>query len=142
MFLWIKAVHVISVISWMAGMLYLLRLYVYHAEETEFIVKERLQGYEVRLLRRIVNPAMIMTFLTGISMLVMMPSLLHQPWMHAKLTLVLGMTAVHGMASGWRTKLIADPQFKSGKFFRIMNEVPTLLMIGIVILVIVQPFAR
>lgn len=142
MFLWIKAIHVIAIIAWMAGMLYLIRLYAYHAEETEPVVMERLQVWERKLLRGIVNPAMIVAFATGITMLTRMPSLLQEPWMHVKLTMVLLMTAVHGMASGWRKKLIINPRFKSGRFFRIMNEVPTVLMIVIVVMVIVQPFTR
>ncbi len=129
-----------SIISWMAGLLYLLRLYVYHAMETEPVVRERLQVMERRLLKAIGTPAMIASFVTGIAMLVMVPDWLKQPWMHVKLTCVVAMAGIHGMAGGWRKRLISEPNFKSHKYFRVMNEVPTLLMIVIVIMVIRRPF--
>lgn len=129
-----------SIISWMAGLLYLLRLFVYHAMETEAVVRERLQVMERRLLKAIGTPAMLASFITGIAMLVMVPTWLQQPWMHVKLTCVLAMAAVHGLAARWRKRLITAPTFKSHKFFRVMNEVPTLLMIIIVIMVIRRPF--
>jgi putative membrane protein len=141
-YLWVKSLHVIAVISWMAGMLYLFRLYVYHAQETVPAVMERFVVMERRLLRAITTPAMLVALATGIYMLVQQPALLHQPFMHAKLTLVLGMLAMHGMGSAWRKRLEKDPHFKSHRFFRVMNEIPTLLMIGIVIFIIVRPFAR
>lgn len=141
-YVWLKAIHVIAVISWMAGMLYLLRLYVYHAMEAEEVVCSRFQVMERKLLRAIANPAMVVTLATGIWMLVMVPALLSQPWMHVKLTCVAGMVVVHGLAAGWRKKLIDNPHFRKHTFFRIMNEVPTLLMIIIVIMVIRRPFAR
>lgn len=140
MYLWIKALHVMAIISWMAGMLYLVRLYVNHAMETESVVMERLQGMERRLLKAITTPAMVVSVITGITMLAMNPGLLHMPWMHVKLAMVVGMLAMHGMASGWRKKLIDNPHFKPHKFFRVMNEIPTLLMIVIVVMVIVRPF--
>jgi putative membrane protein len=142
MFLWVLALHVVAVISWMAGMLYLVRLYVYHAEESEVIVQQRLQVWEAKLLKLITTPAMLVSLLSGGTMLFMNPALLHQPWMHIKLTGVLGMLACHGIASKYRRLLVDNPQVKSGKFFRIFNEVPTVLMILIVIAVIVKPFAR
>lgn len=140
LYLWIKALHVLAIISWMAGMLYLVRLYVNHAMETESIVMERLQGMERRLLDAITTPAMIVSALTGVGMLYMMPGLLSMPWMQVKLGLVVGMLGMHGLAVSWRKKLIDTPHFKPHTYFRIMNEVPTLLMIGIVIMVIVRPF--
>ncbi len=141
-YLWIKALHVIAVISWMAGILYLLRLYVNHAAETEAVVRERLQGMERRLLRAITNPAMIVTLLTGATMLWIEPAYLAQPFMQLKLVLVLGMLVMHGLAARWRKRLITEPHFRTHQFFRVMNEIPTLLMIGIVILIIVRPFLR
>jgi putative membrane protein len=141
-YLWIKSLHLIAVISWMAGILYLLRLYVNHAAETEPVVMERLQGMERRLLRAITNPAMIVTLATGLAMLRIQPSILSQPFMQAKLVLVFGMLVMHGLAARWRKRLITEPHFRSHKFFRVMNEIPTLLMIGIVILIIVRPFLR
>ena len=141
-YLWLKSLHVVAVISWMAGLLYLFRLYVNHAMETEPVVMERFVGMERRLLRAITNPAMIVTILSGATMLWMNPTLLRQPFMHAKLVLVGGMCVMHGLAARWRKRLITEPHFKSDKFFRVMNEIPTLLMIGIVILIIVRPFLR
>lgn len=140
MYLWIKALHVLAIISWMAGMLYLLRLYVNHAMETEAVVMERLQGMERRLLRGITTPAMVVSLATGLSMLYLNPGLLGMPWMHVKLAMIVGMLVMHGLASAWRKKLIDAPHFKTDRFFRVMNEIPTLLMIVIVVMVIVRPF--
>lgn len=142
MFQWVLALHVIAVISWMAGMLYLFRLYVYHAQESETVVMERFQVMERRLLNIITTPAMIVSLLSGITMLALAPELLKQPWMHIKFTALLGMFAVHGIGSKYRRVLVDNPHAKPAKFFRIMNEVPTVLMIIIVIAVIVKPFAR
>ncbi|MDB5098088.1 MAG: hemJ [Cyanobacteria bacterium RYN_339] len=142
MFLWVMALHVVAVISWMAGMLYLFRLYVYHAEESETVVTERLQVWERKLLNLITTPAMVVALLSGIAMLVLEPSILKQPWMHIKFTALLGMFACHGIASKYRRVLVDQPKIKPGKFFRIMNEVPTVLMIIIVIAVIVKPFGH
>ncbi|MBL8635316.1 MAG: protoporphyrinogen oxidase HemJ [Myxococcales bacterium] len=138
--LWIKAVHVIMVISWMAGLLYLYRLFVYHAMETEQVVRERLQVMERRLIRGIATPAGVLSLATGISMLVLNPSYLKMPWMHAKLTFVLGLLVSHVQGMYYRQRLLTEPTAYSHKKFRVLNEVPTLLMIGIVIMVIVRPF--
>jgi len=139
--LWIKALHVISVIAWMAGMLYLPRLFVYHvaaapgsAQSETFKVMER------RLMRAIINPAMIATLIFGLLLLFAQPDLMRQGWLHAKLACVLVLFALHGMMGGWLKAFAADRNRKSAKFFRIVNEVPTVLMILIVILVIVRPF--
>lgn len=141
-FSWILALHVIAIICWMAGMLYLFRLYVYHAEESEQVVMQRLQVMERKLLNLITTPAMIVALLSGITMLVLNPALLTQPWMHVKLTAVLGMFACHGIATKYRRVLVDEPHIKPGKFFRIMNEIPTVLMIIIVVMVIVKPFGH
>ncbi len=140
--LWWKAFHVVSIISWMAGQLYLYRLYVYHAMETESVVRERFQLMERRLLNAITTPAAVTSLLSGGVMLYLQPDLLRQPWMHAKLLLVLGMFAMHGLAVRYRKQLAKEPTATPHQTFRFLNEVPTLLMIGIVILVIVQPWAR
>ncbi|MBO9538963.1 protoporphyrinogen oxidase HemJ [bacterium] len=140
LYLWVKAIHVIAVIAWMAAMLYLPRLYVYHAMETDQTVMDRFQVMERRLLRAIMNPAMIVSLLAGLAMIGMNPALLKMPWFHVKLTMLVGMFACHGIYSAARKKLIANPHYKSDKYFRILNEVPTLLMIIIVIMVIVRPF--
>jgi protoporphyrinogen IX oxidase len=140
--LWIKAVHVMAIISWMAGLLYLYRLFVYHAMETEAVVQQRLQVMERRLLNGIAHPAAVLSVATGLTMLWMVPGYLTQPWMHAKLTFVFGLLVSHVMGMRYRTKLITEPNAVSHKTFRFLNEVPTLLMVGIVIMIIVRPWSR
>ncbi|WP_339855560.1 protoporphyrinogen oxidase HemJ [uncultured Nisaea sp.] len=139
---WIKAFHVISMVAWMAGMFYLPRLYVYHAAaETGSELSETLKIMERRLLRAIINPAMISTFIFGIWMLVLVPDYLSEPWMHVKLTCVIVMTGFHGGLSRWRRQFAADANPHSERFYRIANEVPTILLIVIIIMVIVKPFS-
>lgn len=140
MYRWILALHVIAIISWMAGMLYIWRLYVYHALATEQSTIDTFQVMERRLMNFITTPAMIVSLLTGVSLLMQNPALFKAGWMHVKLTLLIFLFASHGMASAYRKKLMRDPKVKSDKFFRVMNEVPTVLMILIVIAVIVRPF--
>lgn len=138
---WVKALHVISVIAWMAGLLYLPRLFVYHTQAPAgSIQSDTFKIMERRLLKAIMNPAMIATFLFGIWMIVLNPALLSQGWLHAKLLLVLGMAGAHGAMGRWRKEFEADRNERPQRFFRIANEVPTVLMIVIVILVIVRPF--
>jgi protoporphyrinogen IX oxidase len=140
MYLWIKAVHVIAVIAWMAGMLYLPRLFVYHCEaEVGSKESETFKVMERRLLKVIINPAMIVTWLSGLY-LAWYASFFSAGWLHGKLLLVLVLSGAHGFFSRWVKDFAADRNTKSQKFFRIINEVPTILMIGIVILVIVKPF--
>nr|WP_211114367.1 protoporphyrinogen oxidase HemJ [Azospirillum rugosum] len=141
MYDWIKALHVISIIAWMAGMLYLPRLFVYHCETAPGSdSSERFKVMERRLMRAIMNPAMIASFVFGIALIALNPGWMSQGWLHAKILFVLGLAAVHGMMSRWRKDFEADRNTRPQRFFRIMNEVPTLLMIGIVIFVIVKPF--
>jgi len=141
MYEWIKALHVISIIAWMAGMLYLPRLFVYHTQAPAgSIQSETFKIMERRLMKAIINPAMVATFVFGIWLVVLNPGWLSQGWLHGKLLLVLGLAAMHGMMSRWRKDFEADRNTKSERFFRIANEAPTLLMIGIVILVVVKPF--
>lgn len=140
LYVWIKALHVISVISWMAGILYFWRLLVNHSMETEPVVIERFKGMERRLRRAIMTPAMIATLVFGHAMLTIAPTLMKQPWMHVKLTLVLLLLVNHFQAVRAEKKLAENPQAYHHKRLRFMNEVPTLLMIGIVIMVIVRPF--
>lgn len=142
MYRWILALHVIAIISWMAGMLYIWRLYVYHAMAKEQVVFDTFQVMERKLMNFITTPAMVVSLLSGGAMLALNPALFSQPWMHIKLTLLFFLFGSHGMASAFRKKLIHSPHVKSDKFYRIMNEVPTILMIGIVIAVIVRPFSR
>jgi putative membrane protein len=141
LYLWLKALHVIAVIAWMAGIFYLPRLYAYHADaKPGSELSETFKIMERRLLRIIMNPAMILTFLFGISLLIQNPDLMHQPFMHAKLTLVLVMAGLHGYLAKCRGAFVRDENRHTAKFYRMLNEVPTLLMIGIVILIIVKPF--
>jgi putative membrane protein len=140
-YLWLKALHLIAVIAWMAGMLYLPRLFVYHADaKSGSELSETLKIMERRLLRFIVNPAMIASFAFGLALLAQNPDLLHQPFMHAKLGLVLLMTALHGYLARCRKAFARDQNRHTARFYRILNEVPTALMIAIVVLVIVKPF--
>ena len=141
-YLWIKAFHIIAVIAWMAGMLYLPRLYVYHAEvapsspeSAKFKIMER------RLLKAIVNPAMGATWLLGLT-LVLTPASggFAQGWLHAKLLLVLALSGLHGVFARWRRDFAKDQNRHTQRFYRIWNEVPAVLMVGIVILVVVKPF--
>jgi len=140
MYEWIKALHVIAVISWMAGMLYLPRLFVYHCDaEVGSKQSETFKVMERRLLKGIINPAMGLTWLLGLYMVWAGHSYM-AGWFHAKLLLVLVMSGVHGFFSRWVRDFANDRNTRSQKFYRIINEVPTILMIGIVILVIVKPF--
>jgi putative membrane protein len=140
LFLWIKALHVIAVISWMAALLYLPRLMVYHCEaEPGSKQSETFKTMERRLLRFIANPAMIVAWVTGLWM-AYDAGLFRDGWLHGKLLLVLALSAGHGINAMWIKDFALDRNRRSGRFFRIANEVPTLLMIGIVILVIVKPF--
>jgi len=140
MYEWIKALHVIAVISWMAGMLYLPRLFVYHCEAAPGSAQsETFKVMERRLLKAIINPAMMITWLAGI-WLIWQGGWISSGWLHGKLVLVIVLSAVHGFFSRWVKDFAADRNTRSQKFYRIINEVPTVLMIGIVILVIVKPF--
>lgn len=138
---WTKALHIISVIAWMAGMLYLPRLYVYHcAAAPGSDMSETFKVMERRLLRAIINPAMIAAFLFGGALLAT-PGVIDWAdwWVHVKLMLVLLMTAVHGFLARWRKDFEADRNTRPARFYRIANEAPTLLLIAIVILVVVKP---
>jgi len=139
--LWIKAFHVIAVIAWMAGMLYLPRLFVYHCQTppgTEG--SERFKVMERKLLRGIINPAMIAVWILGLTLVWLTDAHL-QTWFQIKFLLVLVMSGIHGwMARCWRG-FAADRNRHSERFYRILNEVPALLLIAIVILAVVKPFA-
>jgi putative membrane protein len=140
MYEWIKALHVIAVISWMAGMLYLPRLFVYHCEsEPGSKQSETFKLMERRLLRIIINPAMAVTWLAGL-WLVWAGQWEKAGWFHVKFALVIVMSALHGFMAGRVRAFAADRNTRSQRFYRILNEVPALLMIAIVILVIVKPF--
>ena len=140
MYEWIKALHVIAVIAWMAGMLYLPRLFVYHCEaEIGSKQSETFKIMERRLLKAIINPAMVITWLAGLY-LAWSGHWFASGWFHGKLALVLLLSGVHGFFSRCVKDFAADRNARSQKFYRIINEVPTVLMVAIVILVVVKPF--
>jgi len=140
MYLWLKALHIIAVIAWMAGMLYLPRLFVYHAsakpgseQSATFKVMEQ------RLLKFIMTPAMALTWLAGI-VLVIQGQWLGATWFHIKFVLVLAMTILHGLFSHWANEFQFDRNRHTAKFFRVVNEIPTVLLIAIVVMATVKPF--
>lgn len=138
---WLRALHVISVIAFMAAMLYLPRLYVYHATApVGGDVSETFKIMERRLVKAILNPAAIVMTILGVLMIWANPDLMHQGWFHAKLTAVIIMFGCHGAFSRWRKRFAADQNVRSHTFYRVWNEIPTILMIVIVILVIIKPF--
>ena len=140
MYLWIKAFHVIAVIAWMAGMLYLPRLFVYHCDaEKGSVQSETFKVMERRLLKAIINPAMIVAWVLGLY-LAWDGGWFRSGWLHGKLALVLGLSAVHGLYARWVRDFAADRNTRPARFYRVWNEVPTLLLVGIVILVVVKPF--
>jgi putative membrane protein len=138
---WLKAFHIIAVIAWMAGMLYLPRLFVYHCETAPGTAEyERFKLMERKLVRVIINPAMIAVWILGLAL----AHVLHvwgEPWFHLKLLLVTILSGFHGMLSRWRRDFEHARNTKSQRFYRIVNEVPAVLMAGIVILVVVKPWA-
>jgi len=137
---WIKAVHVIAVISWMAGMLYLPRLFVYHSETPKgSIQSDTFKIMERRLLKAIMTPAMVLTWILGL-ILVWQGGWITSGWLHAKFLLVIALSGLHGFLSKTVREFAADRNVRPAKFYRMINEVPTILMIVIVILVIVKPF--
>lgn len=138
---WTKSLHIISVMAWMAGMLYLPRLFVYHCDAAPGSDKsDTFKIMERRLLRAIINPAMIASFVFGGALLAT-PGVVDWSawWVYAKLVLVIAMSAVHGFLARWRKDFEADRNTLPAKFYRLTNEVPTVLMIAIVILVVVKP---
>jgi putative membrane protein len=145
---WLLAFHIIAVISWMAGMLYLPRLFVYHcAAEKGSVQSETFKVMERRLLRTIINPAMIATWVLGLWLAWMGPEsqydwywLTSEWWLRVKLVLVLGLSAMHGLFARWVKDFAADKNRHSQKFYRFANEIPTIIMIFIVILAVLKPF--
>ena len=138
--LWLKAFHIIAVVAWFAGLFYLPRLFVYHAAaEPGSAQSETFKVMERLLLRAIMNPAMIVVWLTG-PYLAWAWGMYHDGWLTAKVVLVIGLTWMHHAFAKWRKDFAADRNRHDQRFYRIVNEVPTLLLIGIVILVVVKPF--
>ena len=137
---WVKALHVIAIIAWMAGMLYLPRLFVYHAEAAKgSAVSETFKVMERRLLRAIVNPSMILVFLTGFT-LVFLTGDWRDGWWQAKFILVLGLAGLHGYFACCVRDFAEDANQRPARFYRVLNEAPTILMILIVVLAVVKPF--
>ncbi len=140
--LWIKALHIVAVIAWMAGMFYLPRLYVYHADATVGSeLSETLKVMERRLLRAIINPAMMLAWILG-GLMLAMPGLVDwsDGWVWVKLVSVVAMSALHGAYARWRKDFEADRNQRPARFYRIANEVPTVLVLIIVTMVVVRPF--
>lgn len=140
-YLWLKALHVLAMVAWMAGLLYLPRLFVYHAgagagtpQSETFKIMER------RLLKAIVTPAMVVVWITGLWLAFASGYIKGAGWLHAKIGLVLLLSAFHGFLSASTRRFANDRNTRSAGFYRFANEIPTVLMIGIVILVIVKPF--
>lgn len=137
---WLVAVHVIAMVAWMAGMFYLPRLFVYHADaEPGSDKSETFKVMERRLLRAIMNPAMMATWVAGVALAIWSKQY-QEPWLMTKFVLVIGMTGLHGWLSARRKDFERDANTRPARTYRIANEVPTLLLIGIVILVVVKPF--
>jgi len=137
---WLLAFHIVAVIAWMAGMLYLPRLFVYHASATPGSeLSETFKVMERRLLRAIINPAMIAAWLLGLT-LATFGQHWGEGWFHAKLALLVGMQLCHAAFARWRRQFAADANRHSPRFYRIANEIPTLLLIAIVLLAVLRPF--
>ena len=140
MILWLKALHVVSVIAWMAGMLYLPRLFVYHAQARKGSdASETFKVMERRLLKAIINPSMILVFITGIA-LAYLTGYWQAGWLQTKFILVLGLAGLHGFFARCVRAFAQDTNERSARFYRVLNEAPTILMVLIVILVVVKPF--
>jgi putative membrane protein len=143
LYLWLKALHIIAVVSWMAGMLYLPRLFVYHSRTAPGSeASEIFKVMERKLLRLIINPSMILTWAFGFYLAFSIHAFTpgNGYWLHAKLGLVVAMQIVHAMLSRYRRAFFRDERPKSERFFRILNEVPAVLMIAIVLIVVLKPF--
>jgi protoporphyrinogen IX oxidase len=139
---WVKALHIIAVIAWMAGLLYLPRLYVYHADSPSGSNRAAMLGImERRLLHGIMLPAAAMSYAFGI-LLAAIPGAVdwHRGWIWAKLALVVLLTAFHILLAVWRRDIAQGRHTHTAKFYRVMNELPTVMMIAIVLLVVVKPF--
>lgn len=138
-YLWVKALHVVAIIAWMAALLYLPRLMVYHvAAERGSVQSETFKVMERRLLRAIANPAMVAAYVSGIALATLSGSWL-EPWLHAKLAGVAGLTVVHHLCARWTERFRRDANGRTARFYRIANEVPTVLLLWVVVFVVVQP---
>lgn len=140
MYEWVKVAHILSIISWMAGLLYLPRLMVYHVDaEVGSVQSETFKVMERRLLKAIMTPAMLASWIFGLWLMIILDAW-NEAWFISKLFLVIVMSAFHMFAAKWVREFAGDERKRSSRFFRFANEVPTLIMIFVVILVIVKPF--
>lgn len=141
MFLAIKALHIIAMVCWFAGIFYLPRLFVYHAMSEDKASQDRFVVMERKLYRGIMNPSMMATWVLGLSMVVMNWQVYKgQGWLHAKITLIILLTVYHVLCGRFRLKLVDNPQYKSHVYWRWFNEVPVLILIAVVLLVVLKPF--
>lgn len=141
LYLWLKALHIVSMVCWFAGLFYLPRLFVYHAQSEDTVSKERFGLMERKLYRGIMGPAMIATLVFGVALIYLNPSIFTQgAWIHAKLTLVVLLIGYHHMCGAQVKRFARGENTRSHVFFRWFNEVPVLLLLAIVILVVVRPF--
>lgn len=141
LYLWLKALHIIAMVTWFAGMFYIFRLYVYHIETQSEEVAKTLEVMERKLLRLITNPAMIATWIFGLALIASQwPGIMKSGWLHAKLLLVLVLSGYHGYAARVRKQLAAGTCTLSSKQARLINEVPTVILILVVLLAVVKPF--
>lgn len=141
MFLYIKALHIIAMVCWFAGIFYLPRLFVYHAMSEDKLSQERFALMERKLYRGIMNPSMMVTWMLGLSMVMMNWQIYKvQVWLHVKLTLVILLTIYHLLCGRFRLKLIQNPHYKTHVYWRWFNELPVFILIFAVILAIVKPF--
>ncbi len=139
-FLWVKALHILAVIAWMAGMLYLPRLFIYHcAAEPGSVQSETFKVMERRLLRAIIDPAMGLTWVLGLALATHLGAW-SEPWMQTKFAAVIALSTMHSFFARWRRHFDSDDNRHSARFYRYMNEIPTVLMIAIVLLVVLKPF--
>lgn len=140
LYLWIKALHIVSMVCWFAALFYLPRLFVYHAQSEDSISRERFIVMERKLYRGIMGPSMVATLVFGIWLLFLTPGWLQQGWMQAKLTLVVLLIGYHHMCGAQLKRFARGENTRSHKFYRWFNEVPVLFLLLIVILVVVKPF--
>jgi putative membrane protein len=140
LYLWIKALHIVSIVCWFAALFYLPRLFVYHAQSEDAVSRERFIIMERKLYRGIMGPSMIATLVFGIWLIWLNPGWLHQGWLHAKLLLVFLLIGYHHMCGAQLKRFARGENTRSHKFYRWFNEVPVVFLLLIVILVVVKPF--
>ena len=142
--LWLKAFHVIGVVSWFAGLLYLPRLFVYHAQVQRGVIDDERGNARFKIMERklfmIMTLGAVLAAGFGVAMLAVAPDYLLMRWLHVKLALVLLLVGYHGACFALLQQFAADRNSRPERWFRVFNEIPALLLIGIVILVVVKPF--